>query len=127
LPSGGPVVPPLPGYRPATSWVHCTTTCNRQSSAPGDGQNNCPKHVELIGIINKLLLLHPVGCLCYLFLYLYLEEHPICQFSVLYCVFKHSNIICLDQQYTHIPRIQLLTMANACRVVQALPNFTLLN
>ena len=25
-----------------------------QSSAPEDGQNNCPKHVELIGIINKL-------------------------------------------------------------------------
>jgi len=60
------------------------------------------------------------------FLYLNLEEHPICQFSVLYRVFKHSNFICLDQQYTHIPRIQLLTMANACRVVQALPNFTLL-
>ena len=23
---------------------------NTQSSAPGDGQNNCPKHVELTGI-----------------------------------------------------------------------------
>ena len=38
-----------------------------QSSAPENGQNNCPKHVELIGIINKLLLLHLVGCLYYLF------------------------------------------------------------
>ena len=34
-----------------------------QSSAPEDGQNNCPKHVELTGIINKPLLLHLVGCL----------------------------------------------------------------
>ena len=37
-----------------------------QSSAPEDGQNNCPKHVELNGIINKPLLLHLVGCLYYL-------------------------------------------------------------
>jgi len=45
------------GYRLATSWVHYTTNCNAQSSAPEDGQNDCPKHVELIGIINKPLLL----------------------------------------------------------------------
>ena len=38
-----------------------------QSSAPEDGQNNCPKHVELTGIINKPLLLHLVGCLYYLY------------------------------------------------------------
>ena len=31
------------------------------------GQNNCPKHVELTGIINKPLLLHLVGCLYYLY------------------------------------------------------------
>ena len=37
------------------------------SSAPEDGQNNCPKHVELTGIINKPLLLHLVGCLYYLY------------------------------------------------------------
>ena len=53
--------PLLPGYWPATSWVHYTTSCNTQSSAPDDGQNNCPKHAELIGIINKPLLLHLVG------------------------------------------------------------------
>ena len=58
-------VPPLPGYRPATSWVHHTTSCNKQSSVPEDGQNNCPKHVSLIGIINKTLLLHLFGCLYY--------------------------------------------------------------
>ena len=40
--------------------------CNTQSSAPENGQNNCPKHVEMIGIINKPLLLHLVGCLYYL-------------------------------------------------------------
>ena len=36
---------------------------NTQSSAPEDGQNNSPKHVELTGIINKPLLLHLVDCL----------------------------------------------------------------
>ena len=43
------------------------TSCNTQSSAPEDGQNNCPKHVELTGIINKSLLSHLVGCLYYLY------------------------------------------------------------
>jgi len=38
-----------------------------QSNAPEDGKNNCPKHVELTGIINKPLLLHLVGCLYYLY------------------------------------------------------------
>ena len=33
--------------------------------APEDGRNYRPKHVELIGIINKPLLLHLVGCLYY--------------------------------------------------------------
>ena len=32
-----------------------------QCSAPEDGRNYRPKHVELIGIINKPLLLHLVG------------------------------------------------------------------
>jgi len=54
-------------HRPATSCVHYTTSCNTQSSAPEDGQNNCSKHVELIGIINKPLSLHLVGCLYYLY------------------------------------------------------------
>jgi hypothetical protein len=53
------------GHRLATSWVHYTTSCNTKSSAPEDGQNNCPKHVKLIEIINKSLLLHLVGCLHY--------------------------------------------------------------
>ena len=54
------------GGWPETSWVHRTTSCNTQSGAPEDGQNNCPKHVELTGIINKPFLLHLVVCLCYL-------------------------------------------------------------
>ena len=48
-------------YRPATSWVHYTTSCNTQSSAPEDEWDHRPKYVELIGIINKPLLLHLVG------------------------------------------------------------------
>ena len=47
--------------------MHYTTSCNTQSSAPEDEQNNFPKHVELTGIINKPLLLHLVGCLYYLY------------------------------------------------------------
>ena len=41
--------------------MHYTTSCNKQSSAPEDGRDQHPKHVDLIGIINKLLLLHLVG------------------------------------------------------------------
>jgi len=40
--------------------VHYATSYNTQSSAPEDGGFHHPKHVELIGIINKLLLLHLV-------------------------------------------------------------------
>ena len=49
------------GSRQATSWVHYTTSCNTQSSAPEDGRDQRPKHVELIVIINKPLLLHLFG------------------------------------------------------------------
>ena len=41
--------------------VHYTTSCYTQFSAPEDGRDHRPKHVELIGIINKPLLLHLVG------------------------------------------------------------------
>ena len=40
---------------------------NTQSSVLEDGQNNCPKHVDLTGIINKPLFLRLVGCLYYLY------------------------------------------------------------
>ena len=55
------------GRWPGKSYVHYTTNCKTQSSAPEDAQNNCPKHVELTGIIDKPLLLHIVGCLYYLY------------------------------------------------------------
>ena len=61
------------GGRPATLWVHYTTSCNTRSIAPEDGQNNYPKHVELTGIINKPLLLHLVGCLYYLYFIIIFE------------------------------------------------------
>jgi hypothetical protein len=51
-------VPPPPAYQPAASSVHYTASCNTKSGAPEDGRNYRPKHVELIGIINKLLLLY---------------------------------------------------------------------
>ena len=44
-----------------------------QSVAPEDGQNNCPKHVEVTEIINKPLLLHLVGCLYYLYFIIFFE------------------------------------------------------
>ena len=56
--------------RPATGRQHrgcIIPQAVTQSSAREDGQNNCPKHVELTGIINKSLLLHLVGCLYYLY------------------------------------------------------------
>ena len=46
--------------------MHYTTRCNTQSSAPEDGHDHSPKPVELIGIINKPLLLHLVG-VCIIF------------------------------------------------------------
>jgi len=38
---------PLPDHRPATYWVQHIKSCTAQSKAPEDGQNCCPKHVEL--------------------------------------------------------------------------------
>ena len=60
LPAGS-LEAPLPGYQQATSWVYYTTNCNTQSSAPEDRRHHRPKRVELVGIINKPLLLHLVG------------------------------------------------------------------
>jgi len=75
-------VPPLPGYRTATSWVHYTTSCNTQSSAAEDGRYNHPKYVELIGIFNKPLLLHLVGCL--------------------YCLYQWCTVKQISNIYTYI-------------------------
>ena len=50
------------------------TTSNTQSSAPEDGRNHRPKHVELIGIVNKPLLLHVVGCLYYVYVTIHVKN-----------------------------------------------------
>ena len=55
------------GHRPSILSVHYTKNCNSQSNVPEDGQNNCPKYVELTGVINKPSFLHLVGCLYYLY------------------------------------------------------------
>ena len=70
-------IPPLSGHRPETSWVHYTTSCNTQPSAPEDGRDQRPKHVELIGISNKPLLLHIVGVYI-----IYKKKHIAILFSV---------------------------------------------
>jgi len=73
--------------------VHYTTSCNTQSSAPEDGQNNCPKHVELIRNINKPLLLHLVGCLYCLYFIIF--------FWVLlnYLSLFRYRMSCISQRY----------------------------
>ena len=65
--------------------MHYTTSCNTQSSAPEDGQNNCPKHVELTGIINKPLLLHRLSVL-FIFHYIFLRLAKQSQFIPLHNV-----------------------------------------
>ena len=53
--------------RPVAGRQHHGCIIPQESSVPEGGQNNCPKHVEMTGIINKPLLLHLVGCLYYLY------------------------------------------------------------
>jgi len=77
------------------------TSCNTQSNAPEDGQNNCPKHDELTGIINKPLLLHLLGCLYNLYQWCTVEQKPDNEMyvlikyikSVLWRVAKHLSYI----------------------------------
>ena len=70
--------------------VHYTTSCNTQSSAPEDGQNNCPEHVELIGIINKSLLFHLVGCLYYLYQCCTVKQ---ISYNEIYLLFKYIKSV----------------------------------
>ena len=61
------IMHPLCG-RPASNIVGALYhNFNTKSSAPEDGQNNCPQYFELTGIIKKPLLLHLVGYLYYLY------------------------------------------------------------
>ena len=57
-----------PTMLPATGWQHRGCIIPQAvTHSLEDGQNNCLKHVELTGIINKPLLLHLVGCVYYLY------------------------------------------------------------
>ena len=64
-----------PTMLPATGRQHRGCVISQavtQSSVSEDGQNNCPKHVELTRIINKPLLLHLVGLsILFIFHYIY--------------------------------------------------------
>ena len=64
-----------PTMLPAGGRQHCgyiiPQAVNTQSSAPDDRWDQRPKHIELMGIINKPLLLHLVGCLYYLYLHIF--------------------------------------------------------
>ena len=73
------------GNRPAASSVHYTTICNTESGAPEDGRNYRPKHVELVGIINKRLLLHLVCCLYYCISDARSYKHRLELISLAYC------------------------------------------
>jgi len=98
--------------RPLTSWMHYTTSCNTQSSAPKDGQNNCPKHVELVGIINKPLLLQLVGCLYYLYQWCTVKQ--ISNFEV--SVSAGSFIIYCQETVTERDEFRQNTLCNDRRV-----------
>ena len=50
-------------------WYNAPAMLPAGDRQPEDGQNNCPKHVELTEIIKKPFLLHLVGCLYYVYLY----------------------------------------------------------
>ena len=84
------------GGRPTISWgVHYTKSCSTQSSVLEDGQNNCPKHVEFTGIINKPLLLHLVGCLYYLYFITFLRLAKESQVTPLQNIFYFITLLVL--------------------------------
>jgi len=105
------------------------------SSAPEDGQNNCPKHVELTGVFNKPLLLHLIGCLYYLHqwctvkqisdieIYLFIKYIK----SVLWRVAKHLSHVedarCLKVN-TLFEQPILLIFANVWRITPTVLQFT---
>ena len=59
--------PPHPGYRPTTTWVHYTSNCKTQSSAPEDGQIIVRNMLSRLKLFIKLSLIHLVGYRYYLF------------------------------------------------------------
>ena len=100
----------LAGHRSATSWVHYTTSCNTQSSAPEDGLDQRPKHVELIGIINKQLSLRLVGFLYYLHSSvfsmevtgIFFSEKLLIVYWTTWCYFPEFNLLC---NYSNVKKL----------------------
>jgi len=81
-------VPPQPNHQ--QQLLRCIIPqAVTQSSAPEDGRNYHPKHVKLIEITNKLLLLHLVGC------YIIVSE-----------MHGHTNIKFIYSIYCHMFRPQ---------------------
>ena len=71
----------------ATGRQHCM--CVIPQDVNTDGRNHRPKHVQLIGIINKPLLLHLVGCLYYSsssiwYIFQHYFRHPVVYILVKY-------------------------------------------
>jgi len=64
---------------PAGALYHKLET---NSSAPEDGRNYRPKHVELIVIINKPLLLHLIGYLYNCIRDARSQKDPVCQSDI---------------------------------------------
>ena len=93
-------------YNAPTMLQATGTSCNTQSSAPEDGQNNCPKDAELTGIINKLLLLHLVGCLYYLyFIIFFLRLAEQSQFIPLQIVVYFISLLFWFVKYSHFTQM----------------------
>jgi len=72
----------------------------KEPSAPEDGQNYCPKHVELIEITNKLLLLHLVGCLYYCIRDARSHKHQM--YVTVRYVQTYEYVTCNSQSHWHI-------------------------
>jgi hypothetical protein len=81
--------------------VYYTTSFNTQSSAPEDGRGHRPKHVELIGIINKSLLLQLVPVYI-----IYINDARSNKYQI------HFNIILHPRHFT--VRVLIKTHINFC-------------
>ena len=92
-----------------------------QSSAPEDGRNHRPKQVELIGVVNKPLFLHLVGCLYYCICDALSKKHKkairgvqICVTSlhVLHAVYRSISII----EPTSLLPCETVALTDLCQI-----------
>jgi len=76
-----------------------------QSSAPEDGRNYRPKHVELIVITNKLLLLHLVGFLYYYCYFFSSQSTNSFWTAFIISIVRHNNVVSFPtHQHFHFRR-----------------------